>query len=88
MVALGQAKDRGEADATALLEEPEFQLVPFDTRHLEAAADAFQRFGKGWLARAKLNYGDCMAYAIASVAGCPLLFKGSDLIHTGIVRVA
>jgi ribonuclease VapC len=47
------------------------------------AADAYRRFGKGHQ-RAKLNYGDCFAYALAKCMGLPLLFKGDDFRHTDI----
>ena len=33
---------------------------------------------------ARLNFGDCFAYALARAAGEPLLFKGSDFARTDI----
>jgi ribonuclease VapC len=33
---------------------------------------------------AKLNFGDCFAYALAKFTGEPLLFKGDDFAHTDI----
>lgn len=47
------------------------------------ARDAFQRYGKG-KHRAKLNLGDCFAYALAKARGEPLLFKGDDFRHTDV----
>jgi uncharacterized protein with PIN domain len=35
---------------------------------------------------AGLNYGGCFAYALATVLGEPLLFKGDDFIHTDVAR--
>ena len=35
---------------------------------------------------AALNFGNCMAYAVASVAGMPLLFTGEDFARTDIPR--
>ncbi len=35
---------------------------------------------------AALNFGDCMSYEIAAVAGMPLLFIGEDFSKTDIVR--
>jgi ribonuclease VapC len=35
--------------------------------------------------RAKLNFGDCFAYALAKASGEPLLFKGDDFVHTDII---
>jgi ribonuclease VapC len=40
-------------------------------------------FGKGHH-RAGLNFGDCFSYALARMAGEPLLFKGKDFRHTDI----
>ena len=47
---------------------------------------AYARFGKGRHA-AGLNFGDVFAYALASTAGEPLLFKGDDFAKTDIGRV-
>lgn len=74
----------GTADeATELLAIIGCDLVPFDEDHLRAAERAFDRFGKG-RHPAALNFGDCMAYAVAVVAGCPLLYKGEDFARTDI----
>ena len=43
----------------------------------EQAALAYFRFGKGY-DPARLNLGDCFAYALARSRGEPLLFKGGD----------
>ncbi len=59
-------------------------IVPFDAPMYVAAADAFIRYGRG-RHRARLNFGDCMAYGVASVMRLPLLFKGDDFVHTDIV---
>jgi ribonuclease VapC len=59
------------------------QIVPFGEEHYTAASLAFLRFGKG-RHRASLNFGDCMAYAIASVSGLPLLYTGTDFSRTDI----
>lgn len=59
------------------------QIVAFNDIHLTAAMAAFDRFGKG-RHPASLNYGDCMAYAVARVAACPLLYKGEDFARTDI----
>lgn len=59
-------------------------IVPFDAAMFVAAADAFTRYGRG-RHRARLNFGDCLSYAVASVMRLPLLFKGDDFVHTDIV---
>jgi ribonuclease VapC len=48
---------------------------------------AFERYGRGFH-RAKLNFGDCMAYALAKETGEELLFKGTDFSLTDITAAA
>lgn len=47
------------------------------------AREAYQKFGKG-NHPARLNLGDCFAYALARVRNEPLLFKGDDFRLTDI----
>lgn len=61
----------------------EVDVVPFDAQHWPVALDAFTRFGKG-RHPAGLNFGDCLAYAIARVAGEPLLCVGGDFAQTDL----
>ena len=65
------------------LREAEAELIPFGAEHLDAAVDAFLRYGKG-RHPAGLNFGDCLAYAISRMSGVPLLFTGSDFRKTDI----
>ena len=44
----------------------------------------YRRFGKGTGHPARLNMGDCFAYALARDLGEPLLFKGDDFRLTDI----
>lgn len=67
-----------------LLGDAEIEVVPFDSRHVGLARDAYVRFGRGSGSRAGLNFGDCMTYALAKVTGEPLLFKGDDFTHTDL----
>ena len=60
------------------------QVVPVDFDQAEFARSAWRRYGKGRHAAA-LNFGDCFSYALASVTGQPLLYKGDDFGHTDIV---
>ena len=48
------------------------------------ARQAYRDFGKGSGHPAKLNFGDCFAFALAVETGEPLLYKGDDFTHTGI----
>jgi ribonuclease VapC len=70
---------------SAFLRQLEAEVVAFNQEHLDAAVAAFLRFGRG-RHPASLNFGDCMAYAVASAAGMPLLFTGEDFAHTDIPR--
>jgi ribonuclease VapC len=68
----------------ALLQDTEISVVPFDAAQARAAREAYARFGKKSGSPARLNFGDCMAYALAKVSGEPLLFKGDDFTHTDV----
>jgi len=70
---------------SAFLRRLEAEVVAFNEEHLDAATTAFLRFGRG-RHPASLNFGDCMSYAVASVAGMPLLFTGEDFTQTDIAR--
>ena len=66
-----------------LLAELAVSVVPFGEAEWRSAVDAFRRFGRGRHA-AGLNFGDCLAYASATVAGDTLLFVGDDFKRTDI----
>lgn len=70
---------------SAFLRGIQAEVVDFNQQHLEAATAAFLRFGRG-RHPAALNFGDCMSYAVASLAGMPLLFTGEDFARTDIAR--
>lgn len=61
------------------------EIIPFDQALSDLAFDAYSRFGKG-RHPAKLNMGDCAAYALAKSRGWPLLYKGEDFAQTDIER--
>ncbi len=56
----------------------------FDGSLYQEASTAFSRFGLGRGHAAKLNFGDCMSYAVARAYGVPLLYKGGDFALTDI----
>ena len=58
--------------------------VPVSIEQMNLAVEALLRFGKG-RHPAKLNLGDCFAYALAKSRRLPLLFKGDDFARTDIV---
>ena len=66
-----------------LIEELEIEPVPVSLEQAQVARDAWRRFGKG-RSPARLNFGDCFAYALAKASGEPLLFKGEDFTRTDI----
>jgi ribonuclease VapC len=66
-----------------LIKELGVTVVPFGEAEWRGAADAFSRFGRG-RHKASLNFGDCLAYATAAVAGDTLLFVGDDFRRTDI----
>lgn len=53
----------------------------------EIARAAYRDFGKGSGHSAKLNFGDCFAYALAKRSGEELLFKGDDFSRTDVAAV-
>jgi ribonuclease VapC len=73
----------GLRDLDLFIERAGIALVPVDSEQAHVARRAFSRFGKG-RHPAGLNYGDCFSYALASVLGEPLLYKGDDFRQTDI----
>lgn len=59
------------------------RLVPIAADELGIALEAFRTYGKG-NHRAKLNFGDCFAYACAKTNGARLLYKGTDFSKTDL----
>jgi len=66
-----------------LVQELGLTVVGFGEDHWREAAGAWFRFGKG-RHPAALNFGDCMTYAVARLAGQPLLCVGNDFSHTDL----
>jgi ribonuclease VapC len=67
-----------------LLTEFEIEVVPFTAEHARIAREAYRDYGKGSGHPARLNFGDCMAYALARSERAPLLYVGNDFSHTDI----
>jgi ribonuclease VapC len=57
--------------------------IPFGEEHWREAVDAYLRFGRG-RHKARLNFGDCLTYAVARLADEPLLFVGDDFPETDL----
>ena len=58
---------------------------PVDIEQARIARSAYRAYGKGTGHPARLNFGDCFAYALAKLAGDSLLFKGDDFARTDII---
>jgi ribonuclease VapC len=84
MVLRGRRGLSGLSDLTNILDGMAIEIVAFDADLANIALDAFNRYGKGLNAAAKLNLGDCAAYALAKSLSVPLLFKGNDFSATDI----
>jgi len=67
-----------------LLQEARITVDPVTETQARIARDAYRDFGRGSGHPAKLNFGDCFAYALAKVTREPLLFKGNDFVHTDV----
>ncbi|MEO5918956.1 MAG: type II toxin-antitoxin system VapC family toxin [Candidatus Limnocylindrales bacterium] len=68
----------------SLLDEWSIRIEPVTVAQARLARDAYRDFGKGSGHPARLNFGDCFAYALARDLGEPLLFKGTDFTQTDI----
>ncbi|HET7882055.1 MAG TPA: type II toxin-antitoxin system VapC family toxin, partial [Acetobacteraceae bacterium] len=85
MVLAGRLRDETVwQELDEFIRDAPIEIVAHDRELAEISRLAFIRFGKG-RHPARLNRGDCAAYALAKKRGIPLLFKGSDFAHTDIV---
>jgi ribonuclease VapC len=66
------------------LHEARISTVPIDPEVGALASAAHARFGKGTGHPARLNLGDCFAYAMAKQHRVPLLYKGDDFAQTDL----
>jgi len=80
--AWGEFGPAGSVTAKAVMARLGVTVEAVGSREAEAAASAFQRFGKR--SSGRLNLGDCFAYALAEREGDGLLFKGDDFSKTDI----
>ena len=73
----------GGSLVSRFLHDQHVSVVTLGEDHWRAAAEAYARFGRG-RHKASLNYGDCLTYAVAKLAGQPLLAVGRDFPHTDL----
>ena len=67
-----------------LLREGQIEIAPVTETQARLAREAYRDYGRGSGHLARLNFGDCFAYALARETGEPLLFKGDDFAHTDV----
>lgn len=67
-----------------LLREAQVAVEPVTEAQARLARQAYRDFGKGSGHPAKLNFGDCFAYALAKARNESLLFKGDDFSQTDV----
>lgn len=83
-VMAGIAPTKGLGFLRDLVRDALITIVPFGSEELEVAVEARMKFSRGSGHAAKLNFGDCFAYALAKTRNVPLLFKGDDFVHTDV----
>lgn len=59
-------------------------IEPVTAAQADIARAAHREFGRGSGHPARLNFGDCFAYALAIDKDEPLLFVGEDFAHTDV----
>jgi ribonuclease VapC len=86
MVLERQAKPDASRQAEAFLRAAAIVEEPATLHQGSLARQAFYDFGRGRHG-ARLNFGDCFAYALAKAMNEPLLFKGRDFSKTDVRAV-
>lgn len=67
-----------------LLEDLDVHIEPVTAAQAMIARAAYRDYGRGSGHPAKLNFGDCLSYALAKEKREPLLYKGNDFAHTDV----
>jgi ribonuclease VapC len=67
-----------------LLREGQIVVEPVTAAQAQVGREAYRDFGRGSGHPARLDFGDCFAYALSRATGEPLLFKGEDFSRTDI----
>lgn len=67
-----------------LIAVAEIVVEPVTAAQAHIGRGAYRDFGRGSGHPARLNFGDCFAYALAKERGEPLLFKGLDFGETDL----
>ena len=87
-IVIDGAKDpKASANLDALIRDLGIGIEPVTAEQARIARQAYRDFGKGSGHPARLNFGDCFAYALAMERGEGLLYKGDDFANAGLARV-
>lgn len=81
---LERTLDETQKLVSELADHKAFRLVAIGERETELAIHAAMQFGRGSGHPAKLNMGDCFAYACAKANNARLLYKGDDFARTDL----
>ena len=73
-------------DLHLLIRDYGIAIIPVSAEHARIARLAHRQYGRRNHndSKARLNFGDCFAYALARERNEPLLFVGDDFAHTDI----
>lgn len=83
LVLQGRLAPEAVAAAERFLTQTGALIEPVTEAQAALARTAFDRFGRG-RRPAALNFGDCLAYALAEATGEPVLYKGEDFARTDV----
>lgn len=88
-IELSAVQIRGNRDyqqaLNALVAEFGLAIAPVTIEQAKIGHEAYRSYGIRSGHPARLNFGDCFAYALAKETGEPLLFKGDDFARTDIL---
>lgn len=75
--------DSAPRQVQSFLRAADVDILPVDTRCMEFFLSAFQKYYRGsGRPGAKLNFGDCVSYAMAKALNLKILYKGNDFAQT------
>jgi len=83
MVAEARLGPKGKTKLEDLIEAGGVRTIAFDESQADLAYEAWKSYGQG-NGPARLNFGDCLSYALAKQTRRPLLFKGDDFTQTDL----
>jgi ribonuclease VapC len=88
-IELSAVQVRGNRDyhhaLAGLVSQFRIMIAPVTIEQAKIGHAAYRDYGIGSGHSARLNFGDCFAYALAKATGEPLLYKGEDFAQTDII---